>query len=767
MKRARELFAMMVIGAAVPAGAAIEGTTWFPIGPAPIDGSPFPGGVSGRASAIAVNPENPDEIWLGTAAGGVWHSRDGGANWKPRSDREDSLAIGAIALDGCTAAGCSAIYAGTGENAIRRDTYYGAGLLIGEVSEFETISWTQRTGFPFDFRFASINDVVLDPTTSGASKRIFVTLSSGVTASASGATVPAPAPTGGYGIYRSDDKGVSWSKLTVDGANDAKPTDLEMHPGDPNILFAGFLERGVFRSADKGDTWCPLNAGIPQPPDCRGLTLTLPDVGTTTFDHVEIAIAPGDPQIVYATFGMCRDALMQSCRPAVFRSEDGGTSWTLKLAGSPNDMLLVAHEEPAYGYSRYTHGLAVDPINAEILLGGVALWRSTNRGMLFVRSNANSALGPPGPPGPRQPVIHHDHREIVFHPTATHRVYSTGDGGFATSTDRGVTWTPRNDGLQITGFQGIGSSPLTGAVIGTSQDNGGQLWSGRRRWEYLRCCGDGGYSFLDFDNVLRMYAGSNFGSLHRSTDGGVSWHPIDNGFPFPDPEPRLMYAPFVQGPTPVDGNHPLYYGKNRLFRSTNDGDLWSPVSPVLATGAATEILTVSSFHLSPLDHPGQNVITAIAVAPSNPDRVYIGYYGGEVFRSDPAPCGDDRSCWPRIDIDSRLPDAPVTRIAVHPTHPDIAYATFSGFGDFARVWKTINGGTTWNPAAGGLPAGIPANTVSIEPSEPSEPSEPERVYVGLDSGPDGASLFRSTNGGETWLAFAEELPQRSGLRDLH
>ena len=720
-----------------PAGAAIEGTTWFPIGPAPIDGF-FKGGATGRASAVAVNPANVDDIWLGTAAGGVWHSRDAGMNWEPESDRQPALAIGAIALDGCSAAGCGVIYAGTGENAIRRDTYYGAGLLIGgetggEISQF---IWTQRTGSPFDFRLGSINDVVLDPTTSGATKRIFVTFSSGVTLAAPESTVTSPTPSGGYGIFRSDDQGATWSKLTVSGSNDAKPTDLEMDATDHNTLFAGFLGRGVFRSTDGGNTWCPLNAGIPKPGGCPNQSL--PNVGTTVFDHVEITIAPSNHQVVYATFGMCADRLIQNCRPAIFRSNNGGQTWAERLTGVATD---GSGTSMAVGYSHYTHALAVDPTNPDVvLLGGVALWRSTNgdtNPMTFSLSDASLGAGS------GISSIHSDHHEIVFHPTSTSRVYATGDGGFAISTNGGVSWTPRNDDLQITGFQSIASSPLTGAVIGASQDNSGQLWNGSRRWKHLPCCGDGGYSFLDFDSVMTMYAGTNFGDLKRSDNGGTSWSSVNSGIPSTDP--RLFYNPVVQAP---GGGHPLFYGTNRLFRSTNDGGLWTAVSPVLATGAAPDLVTGSS-ESAHLANPGQNVITAIGVAPSNSDRVYVGYYGGQVFRSNPAPC-DTPGCW--LSINTGLPNAPVSRIAVHPTLPDTAYITFSGFGSFARVWKTTNGGTSWNAVTTGLPAGVPATTVSIEPSVP------QRVYVGLDSGPDGASLFRSTNGGGSWSAFSNGLP---------
>src|SRR5204862_6021293 len=120
-----------------------------------------------------------NDVWLGTASGGVWHTLDAGVNFEPESSDQDSLAIGALVLDEYGVNGCT-VYAGTGENAIRRDTYYRAGLLIGASTgdEIPQFIWTQRTGSPAaDFRFGSINDVVLDPTTSGANKRVWVTFS--------------------------------------------------------------------------------------------------------------------------------------------------------------------------------------------------------------------------------------------------------------------------------------------------------------------------------------------------------------------------------------------------------------------------------------------------------------------------------------------------------------------------------------------------------------------------------------------------------------
>ena len=270
------LLASMVAPGLLMGQSVIKGINWFPIGPADVSNGQTDTfsrvSTSGRATVITVNPQNPNEFWLGTAGGGIWHSTNGGANFLPMTDDQPSLAIGAIAVDpaSCSPAGCGTIYAGTGENGIRRDTYYGMGLQIGQMGggEFPGFTWSLSGGDTF--KYASITSVILDPSTSGGSKAIYVALSSGVTASATESTVTAPAPPSGYGVYKSINAGGSWNLLTVPGAPGAKATDLVMDPTNSQILYAGFFGRGIFKTTDGGTSWCPLNAGIPLPPGCSG-----------------------------------------------------------------------------------------------------------------------------------------------------------------------------------------------------------------------------------------------------------------------------------------------------------------------------------------------------------------------------------------------------------------------------------------------------------------------------------------------------------------
>ncbi|HKY31923.1 MAG TPA: hypothetical protein VJV23_05255 [Candidatus Polarisedimenticolia bacterium] len=729
----RTLALAALLGAALPPAseAAIEGINWFPIGPGPGSfGTVFPGGVGGRASAVAANPFNPSDVWVGTAQGGVWHSTDGGASWRPVSDNEASLAIGSLALAGCAPNGCSTIYAGTGENAIRRDTFYGKGLLLGNV-DGPDVFWDQKTGSPYEFRLGAIYNVVLDPTTSGSTQVIYITLSSGTTASATESTVTAPEPSpGGYAIYKSTNNGNTWTKLGVSGADGHRPTDLEMDPTDPMTLYAGFLGRGVFKSEDGGTTWCPRNKGIPKPMGCPNLDANLPNLNSTEFDHVEIALAPSDPNILYASFGMCPGVAGQlrvSCSPSVFKSIDAGISWTEMYAGT-----TVPTTACTDAYSRYTHALAVDPIVPEtVLLGAVRLCRSTNSGAIWSLTDQSTLGG-----GSVGMGTHFDHRAVVFHPADPNWVYDVNDGGIAVSSDGGHMWTPRNGKMQTIGFQSIASSPLTARVIGGTQDNSGQMWTGLSGWEFLPCCGDGGFSVMDLDSKMIMYVTTNSStttnntSAHpkRSSDFGASFNDAVNTNLDPE-DPRSFYPPLVQDPT---APHPLYFGTNRLYRSANDAASWTVVSPVLSSVPQTEILAE------------QDVITAIAVAPGDPDRIYLGYYSGKVFVTDGA-C-TSTSCWP--ERDSGLPGGPVTWIAVHPGDPNTAYATLGGFFPGVHVYKTTNGGVSWSATGAHADLnGVPAKTIAVEPGAPS------RLWLGTDVG-----VYKSHNSGLSWFRHSNGLP---------
>ena len=743
----------------------ISGTTWFPIGPAPLNFGQAPAGAqplangvpaSGRATVIAVNPLEPDDVWLGTAAGGVWHSIQGGvdATWKPVSDQEDALAIGAIALDECAQAGCDTVYVGTGENAIRRDTYYGAGLLVGTVNAPFDVSWVAKGQGIFEF--ASIIDVALDPNTTAPTKRIYVALSSGTTTSSVQATVTAPVPPMGYGVYKSEDDGDNWEKLTVAGASGQLPTDLEMDPQDSDILFAGFMGRGIFKGTrdpnDDSVSWCPLNPGIAVPEGCPDPAGSgLPDPGNVTFDHVEIAIHENDSSILYATFGNCPNPLFRRCRPSIFKSSNGGATWTNPF--TPQD---ASCNENQYccpdSYSRYTHGLTIHPDTPNtIFVGALFLCESNDSGATL------SSVGTAD--------LHWDMHDLIFADVNDSSIlYSTSDGGFARSTNGGTSWDSGNIGLQTVGVGTLSTSPLPGAdeiIVGT-QDNALLMWEGGSTWK-RKFFGDSGSTVMDLDNKSIMFDVYNHDIIRRSTNFGTNWTSglnngidrfcsdtmniscaLDNDCPQGEKcwAPTAFYPPLVQDLT---APHPLYFGTNRLYRSDDNASNWTVLSPILGgTGVFFPDIRTT------------NVITALAVAPSEGKRIYLGYYDGQVWRSrtqGQGPCNGNQ-CWEPAD--AGLPAAMVTGIGVHPADHQIAYVTLSGFGTGARVYRTSDGGDSWVAVSGPAPGDpndpdslpdIPTNVIRLEPSDPNI------LWLGTDRG-----VYKSLDEGQHWMRFSDGLP---------
>ncbi|HEX4823792.1 MAG TPA: hypothetical protein VFV19_05740 [Candidatus Polarisedimenticolaceae bacterium] len=728
------VFFLLQLAVSANAGVAIGGYKWSSIGPAPTCCF-FPGGETGRATSIAADPQDPNDIWIGTAGGGVWHSTDGGSTWAPTSDDQASLAIGAVAIAGCTAgSGCSAIYAGTGENAIRRDTYYGAGLLVG-TSDMSGVHWTLSDGKPtYDFTHGSIYNVVLDRTTSGASQVLYITLSSGVTASASESTVSALEPSpGGWGIYKSLNNGGSWNKLTVPGSvipGTGRPTDLEMDPTNASVLYAGFLGRGIFKTTDGGATWCPLDPGIPRPNGCP-FTYGLPNPTTDTFDHVEIDIYRQDHLHLYASFGQCPDRLLNDCEASIYESTDGGIHWIQRYAGTTQRTFPGFDLTCPSAYTRYMHALTISPTDpATLFLGGYHLCQSNDNGRSWGQSDDNTVATSLDDFW----MLHPDHHRVVFHDTATNRAYDANDGGIATSTDGGNNWTPKaSGGLDTIEFQSIATSPLTTDVIGGTQDNSGMRWTGSKQWEHLKCCGDGGFSILEAYNVKNMYITSNEGDKVlpvRSLDGGGSWQDqttFNYDIGINTLEPRSFYPPMMETVGGV-----ILFGTTHLWNNTNVLVNFNDISPTLSSVAEPEIVG------------GTDAVTAVADAPSEQNRIYLGYYSGNIWVSTGA-CSS-LGCWPVHG--AGLPGAPITWIAVDPATSTTAYATVSGFGPGVHVYKTTDGGATWGPTGSTTGMnGVPANTIVADPSNGSS------LLLGTDNG-----IYKSINGGASWYRFSAGLP---------
>ena len=173
--------------------------------------------VSGRVSCIAIDPGNSNHLLCGSAAGGVWESRDRGATWTPRTDFAPTLTVGAVAFD---PANPSRAYCGTGEG-----NFY-SGLGAGVLRSLDGGStWTRIASAPFIGR--GFYELIVDP----ANGNHLIAASTG-------------------GLHESADGGVNWTARRA-----ARTWDLSMHPaGGASSEVLAACQDGLFRSTNGGTT---------------------------------------------------------------------------------------------------------------------------------------------------------------------------------------------------------------------------------------------------------------------------------------------------------------------------------------------------------------------------------------------------------------------------------------------------------------------------------------------------------------------------------
>src|SRR5262249_38854505 len=158
---------------------------------------------------------------------------------------------------------------------------------------------------------------------------------------------------------------------------------------------------------------------------------------------------------------------------------------------------------------------------------------------------------------------------------------------------------------------------------------------------------------------------------------------------------------------------------------------------------------------SPAGDARANNISAIAVAPGNSDRIWVGHSNGDIFVTTSGTAASPS--WTKVDDGATpLPNRFVTRIAVDPRDSNVAYAAFGGF-SANNLWKTSDGGASWSPLTGSgeraLPQ-VPIETIAIHPNNS------RWLYVGTEVG-----VFSSEDGGATWNV-PQEGPANVSVKEL-
>jgi uncharacterized protein (TIGR03437 family) len=728
---------------------------WIPLGPAPIGqgqtfGTPRVA-VSGRVSTVVFDPgyngSTNQTVYLGAAMGGVWRSRDNGSTWMPLTDDQPSLAMGAIAIDPTNP---NIIYAGTGEAHLSGDSYYGAGLL---KSTDGGATWTQIAG-PISaseprqpaFLNAAFHTLVIDPTTPST---LYAATTIGLVSGATGATTFPPL--GDRGVWKSTDGGMTWRNLNP--ANlpvlNQSGTDVLLDPRDSRRVFAAILGLGVYRSTAAGEpgTWEKLAGGLPD----------------ADLDRIKLAVGPPLAPSTSATLYAAISRASNTRLLGVFKSTDGGATWTQTTTPSPTTSGTF-----------YSLALAVDPVDANVVYYGTlvnatntggTLWRSRDGGQTWVDlSLGNGASG----------GLHADTHWIAVNPANRDILFTANDGGVwrtENATADVIAWTSLNQTLNITQFYTIALHPADpNLLLGGTQDNGTDRYDGNPNWFHSRG-GDGGAALIDQSNPQVMYHTfinrNNAGGASAvigpeiSFNGGNNWTrrgcfgcaAQPGNF---NPADRLSdYAPMAQhtGFTGAQGNV-IYFGTHRLYRSADQGVTWTGLG-ASADGFGADLT-------KNIPDPGYgngfpSYISAIAAHPAldqsaNPPGEMVWAGTGDGLVQFTANAGSLAGATFTNVTRAPLPNRYVTDIAIDPNNRQRAVVVYSGFNANTpatpgHVFMTEDRGATWRDISGNLPD-IPVTSAVIDPVVPGT------IYIGADIG-----VFQSSNGGATWIRLSNGMPK--------
>lgn len=634
-----------------------SGLDWSFLGPRPITGGYWTNGknASGRVSFILPHPSNAQIVYIAAANGGVWKTTDAGVTWTPLTDGLSSLSSGAL----CFAPGNpNTIFYATGEQHSALDCFPGDGLF---QSTDAGGNWTKIS--PYSEIGSFVARIVAHPTT----PNLMFAASD-------------------FGFMRSTDGGATWDPFNAGNWC----TDVVMNPVNPDEVFSAHWGVGVYKSVDGGVTQTLVGGG-------------LPSTGTG-FGRIQLAIAPSDSHIVFASYHHEASGGLFG----LYKSTNGGATWT-QVVSAPNYL-------GTQGW--YDHTIVVHPTNSNVVLaGGVFPYDASTRGVVRTTNGGstwtNVMLGANGE------QLHPDVHHLTY--DASGKLWAANDGGVWRSADNGTNWTNCNTHLAITQFYFVGVHPDDDQrLLGGTQDNGTLQFFGDVDWpEWI--AGDGGATLYEQSNPNYYYTTyTRLNPIYRWNELlPPSYYDGDATGPWVAAADRtsFIFNPIVEIPGVPGG---LLCGTYRVWRTLDRGTSWTAISPDLTAGSG--------------------VIYALAVAGSDANTIYAGTTDTYLQVTT-----DGGANWAQR-FDGLMPGR-VRRIFIDPADPSHAYCVVERRNG-ARIFVTDDAGDDWISVTGDLPEGLITLCIAVDWRTPVP-----RLYAGTDLG-----VFVSRDGGATWLHADTALP---------
>ena len=492
---------------------------WKEVGPKviPTNKLSYSSSGVGRINVVRLNPKNDNEIWVGSASGGVWKSSNKGNTWRKMGWTDImSLGVSDIAI---SPSNPNVIYIATGDkNGHFQESTYSIGVM---KSEDGGETWTV-IGMQSELNQSLlITKILIDPTNSDV---VLISTSKGV--------------------YKSTDGGITWVNKQA-----GLFREMEYKPQNFNIVYAttsGFYsyngDASFYKSTDAGETWKKI-------------------IQNSNVNRFEIAVSPANPSYVYI-IGALRN---NGSYAGVWRSQNSGDNFEV-MSTTPNVLSISVNGNDTYGQGFYDLAIAVNPVNIdELYIGGIHIWKSSNGGRAWsLISHWTGAYS--------KPYVHADQHYLTYNPNNLD-LYSANDGGLYVSTDNGISWKDLSSGLGIAQFYRISVANTPEEMItGGTQDNGTHLFS-EGEW-YNVNGGDGMETHINPLNSKIVFCTSQNGSLFRSTNGGMNFQRI-LGPDFFNNEEGEWVTPFVLNPS---NPTTVLVGYRDVYKSVNNGSSWLQIS---------------------------------------------------------------------------------------------------------------------------------------------------------------------------------------------
>jgi photosystem II stability/assembly factor-like uncharacterized protein len=526
------------------------------------------------------------------------------------------------------------------------------------------------------------------------------------------------------GIFRSADGGNTWKNVLF-VSDEVGAADLEIQPGNPKVLFAsmwhgqrkpwtiisGAHEGGIYKSTDGGDHWTKLAGGLPGagPNDL--------------FGRSNVGVTAAKPDRIYALIEAKPGA-------GLYRSEDAGATWT--LVNSTGAILTRPF---------YYDTLGVDPNNPDVVWVGDENWfKSTDGGKTFRRATAP----------------HGDHHDVWINPKDSNYMIESNDGGANVSMDGGLTWSTQANQPTAEIYQVAVDNQYPYRVYGAQQDNTTvivpslPLGNGQEFRTGPGC--ETGPIIPDLSNPDVVY-GSCKGQFSRQnvTTPEEDRYWIGSESLYGNGGETLIYRFQRVSPMEVSPHDPriVYYGSQFVHRTRDGGVTWAKISPDLTArppgtqGASGEPIT--------RDATGEevySVVYAIRESPVTKGVIWAGSNDGLVHVT-----RDDGATWVNVTPKDLAPGGRVQNIEPSPHRAGTAYVAMYRYllGDFAPyIYRTDDFGKTWKrltDGKNGIAAGEPTRVVREDPDRTG------LLYAGTEFG-----LYVSFDNGDHWESFQMNLP---------